>query len=193
MSAVDVDEILEHRLNANMHSMPYDVYSELFDSIDALGTELDRLQSENAKLRDLMHERASRRAIDHMTEDELRIWATNLYDRIDELEAENAKLRESVSNLLAQRDERLATAETENAKLRELCADMYCLCFESELPHEVAWAAYEKYEPCELCHERHGGRSVCAGTAEDMSETCCIPYQAEVVAACLRELGIEVG
>ena len=44
MSAIDVDEILEHQLNANMLSMPYDVYSELFDSIDSLGVELDKLR-----------------------------------------------------------------------------------------------------------------------------------------------------
>ena len=46
MSAIDVDEILEHQLNANMISMPYHVYAQLFDSVAALG-------KENAKLREL--------------------------------------------------------------------------------------------------------------------------------------------
>lgn len=44
MSVIDVDEILEHQLNANMLSMPYDVYSELFDSVAALGDENEKLR-----------------------------------------------------------------------------------------------------------------------------------------------------
>ena len=52
-------------------------------------------------------------------------WQTNvLLDAADMLD-ENARLRESVSNLLTQRDERLATAETESAKLRELFIDFW--------------------------------------------------------------------
>ena len=45
MSAVDVDEILDHQLNANMLLMPYEVYAQLFDSVAELG-------DENAKLRE---------------------------------------------------------------------------------------------------------------------------------------------
>ena len=45
MSAVDVDEILEHQLNANMLLMPYEVYVQLFDSVAELG-------DENAELRE---------------------------------------------------------------------------------------------------------------------------------------------
>lgn len=51
---VDVDEIIEHVINANMLSMPYDVYSELFDAVDGLGVEIENLQSDNAKLRELV-------------------------------------------------------------------------------------------------------------------------------------------
>ena len=53
MSNVNVDEIIEHQLNANMLAMPYDVYSQLFDSICELGDERDQLKAENAKLREL--------------------------------------------------------------------------------------------------------------------------------------------
>ena len=52
--AEDADEIIEHIINANMLSMPYDVYSELFDAVDGLGVEIEKLQSENAKLRELV-------------------------------------------------------------------------------------------------------------------------------------------
>ena len=48
----EVDEIIEHVINANMLSMPYDVYSELFDAVDGLGVEIENLQAENANLRE---------------------------------------------------------------------------------------------------------------------------------------------
>lgn len=48
----DVDEIIEHVINGNMLSMPYDVYVELFDAVDGLGVKLENLQSENDKLRE---------------------------------------------------------------------------------------------------------------------------------------------
>lgn len=51
--AAEVDEIIEHVINANMLSMPYDVYSDLFDAIDGLGVKIENFQSENAKLREL--------------------------------------------------------------------------------------------------------------------------------------------
>ena len=50
----DVDEILEHVINGNMLSMPYDVYTELFDAVDGLGVKAEKLQAENAKLRELV-------------------------------------------------------------------------------------------------------------------------------------------
>ena len=49
--------------------------------------------AENAKLRELMYERAHKHAIHHMTEDELRITAANVM-------AENAKLREQTERLV---------------------------------------------------------------------------------------------
>ena len=48
----NVDEIIEHVINANMLNMPYYVYSELFDAVDGLGVEIENLQAENAKLRE---------------------------------------------------------------------------------------------------------------------------------------------
>lgn len=53
---------------------------------------IEDLTAENAKLRDLMYERAHRHAIQHMTEDELRIVATNVLD-------ENANLRRLMSTM----------------------------------------------------------------------------------------------
>lgn len=50
----DVDEILEHVINGNMLSMPYGVYLELFDAVDGLGVEIEKLQDDNAKLRELL-------------------------------------------------------------------------------------------------------------------------------------------
>ena len=61
-------------------------------TIDRLGVENNKLKAENAKLRELMYERAHKHAIHHMTEDELRITAANVM-------AENAKLRELVDGL----------------------------------------------------------------------------------------------
>lgn len=52
----DVDEILEHVINANMLSMPYDVYSELFDAVAGLGVKVEKLQAENANLRELVRD-----------------------------------------------------------------------------------------------------------------------------------------
>ena len=50
----DVDEILEHVINGNMLSMPYDVYTELFDAVDGLGVKAEKTEAENAKLRELV-------------------------------------------------------------------------------------------------------------------------------------------
>ena len=82
--------------------------------------------------------------------------------------------------------------KAENAKLRELCADLYVLCYEHEVGWKLADSTWEKYEPCDLCKERHGGKSPCASTSRDMSEECCDPYQAELFAKCMAALGIEV-
>lgn len=84
----DVDEILEHIINANMLSMPYDVYFELFDAVAGLGVEIENLQAENVKLREQ---------------------SERLFDKTLELATENNKLRELC---------KLCEREAENAKLR---------------------------------------------------------------------------
>ena len=86
----------------------------------------------------------------------------------------------------------LQEALEENAKLRELCTDLYVLCYEHEVGWKLVDSTWEKYEPCDLCKERHGGKSPCASTSRDMSEECCDPYQAELFAKCMAALGIEV-
>ena len=78
------------------------------------------------------------------------------------------------------------------SKLEELLLDLYCLCFPQSFEWEVVDHTYDKYSPCELCHKAHDGKSPCARTSEDLSEECCKPFQAAVVADCLRKLGIEV-
>lgn len=52
--AEDADEIIEHVLNANMLNMPYHVYSDLFDAVDGLAVDIEKLQDENANLRKLL-------------------------------------------------------------------------------------------------------------------------------------------
>lgn len=79
------------------------------------------------------------------------------------------------------------------AKLEELLADLYILCFPQTFEWEVTDHTYEKYSPCELCEKAHGGKSPCASTSRDMTDECCNPFQAVVVADRMRELGIEVG
>lgn len=110
----DVDEILEHIINANMLSMPYDVYFELFDAVAGLGVKLENLQSENANLRGYIERK------EHLA---------NIARLIDE----NAKLRERVTELdeLLPENGRWYRAETveayvtEIAKLRELVRGMH--------------------------------------------------------------------
>ena len=83
-------------------------------------------------------------------------------------------------------------AEDEIKDLREMCRDLYILRFEHQVDWKLSMDTYEKYDPCDLCYREHGGKSPCASTAEDMSEECCDPYQATIVAEKLRELGVEV-
>ena len=60
---------------------------------DVLFQHITKLQVENDKLRDLMYERAHRYALHHMTEDELRIVATNLME-------DNTELQELIIDLV---------------------------------------------------------------------------------------------
>ena len=74
------------------------------------------LVAENARLRDLMYDRAHDHAIQHMTEDELRITAVNALD-------ECAKLRDELDAAkhdLSLFSERIVELGAENAKLHEL-------------------------------------------------------------------------
>lgn len=76
--------------------------------------------------------------------------------------------------------------------LEDLVRDLHCLCYPSTYEWEVADETYDKYSPCELCEESHGGKSPCASTSKDMSEECCKPFQARVVADRMREIGMEL-
>lgn len=104
-----------------------------------------------------------------------------LVRRIDELCQENDQLRRRIDSLGA-----------ENDKLREQCADLHILCYPQSYEWEVTDHTCDKYSPCELCEKAHGGKSPCASTSEDLTEECCKPFQAKVVADRMRELGIEV-
>ena len=78
-------------------------------------------------------------------------------------------------------------------KLEELLVDLYCLCYPQCFEWEVTDHTYSKYSPCELCEEAHGGKSPCASTSKDLEEECCKPFQAAVIAARMRELGVWEG
>lgn len=60
------------------------------EAFDALTDGIEKLKEENRELRELMYSRAHRFALQNMTEDELRIVATNLLEQIN-------KYRELVS------------------------------------------------------------------------------------------------
>lgn len=60
------------------------------DEVYGLHCEIGRLEQENARLKELIYDRAHDYAIQHMTEDELRITAANAMD-------DNRKLRELMS------------------------------------------------------------------------------------------------
>ena len=66
-----------------------DTICELRGALQVASVDYRQLADENAKLRDLMYDRAHDHAIQHMTEDELRITAANALE-------ENAKLMELV-------------------------------------------------------------------------------------------------
>ena len=116
-------------------------------------------------------------------------------DVIEGLEREYARLQDARDVVFEDAKEiaaQLCDARTENAKLRELVWDLYCLAYPSAVEWEVSDEAYDKYSPCKKCHELHGGKSPCASATKDMTEECCAPIQAVIVADRMRELGIEV-
>lgn len=85
---------------------------------------------------------------------------------------------------IAEQSERIASLE-------ELVLDLYCLAYPNAVEWEVSDAAYDKYSPCKKCHELYGGKSPCASTTKDMTEECCAPIQAAVVADRMHELGVD--
>lgn len=105
----DVDEILEHVINANMLSMPYDVYSELFDAVDGLGIKIEKLQAENAKLRE--EQREYQATID------------SLVDECADHKAENDRLWEYIARKRHLKN--FARLVDENSQLRKLVRDMW--------------------------------------------------------------------
>lgn len=106
----------------------------------------------------------------------------------ESLKEQNAQLRQQLADVT----ESMGRVEERCAKLRERCRDLYILRFVRQMEWKLSMETYEKYDPCDLCQKEHGGKSPCASTAEDMSEECCNPYQAAIVAEKLRELGVEV-
>lgn len=86
----------------------------------------------------------------------------------------------------------MSKQSTRVSELEELAFDLYCLAFPSAVSWKMTDRAYEKYSPCEMCEKAHGGESPCASTSKDLTEECCKPFQAKVVADRMRELGIKV-
>ena len=87
---------------------------------------------------------------------------------------------------------RMSKSSERVVKLEELLSDLHILCYPQSYECKVTDDTYEKYSPCELCEKAHGGKSPCASTSEDLTEECCKPFQAKVVADRMRELGVEV-
>ena len=86
---------------ANLMRDAADTIWELRGALQVASVDYRHLADENAKLRDLMYDRAHDHAIQHMTEDELRITAANALE-------ENAKLRELVHWMYDRMDESCA-------------------------------------------------------------------------------------
>ena len=77
-------------------------------------------------------------------------------------------------------------------RLREMVHDLYCIAFEDEVSWKAVDKVYEKYHACDLCKADNNGKSPCAYTSKDLTDTHCKPHQARAVAEKMRELGIEV-
>lgn len=99
---------------------------------------------------------------------------------------------ERVYHHLYETMEGIAEQSERIASLEELVLDLYCLAYPSAVEWGASDAAYDKYSPCKKCRELHSGKSPCASATKDMTEECCAPIQAAVVADRMRELGLEV-
>ena len=115
-----------------------------------------------------------------------------IYKQTKEIAVVMGELPCSIEELYRTEASESGKLQNENAKLRELVLDLYCLAYPNTVEWKVSDATYDKYSPCEKCHELHGGESPCASTAEDMTEEWCTPIQANVVADRMRELGVKV-
>lgn len=86
----------------------------------------------------------------------------------------------------------------ENARLRELARDLFALALPRRFEVEVADEVYERYDPCERCKKVMGDRYPCrhgfdsTDEMERVGHLYCDMFRADVVAAKMRELGIEV-
>ena len=79
------------------------------------------------------------------------------------------------------------------SELEKLAFDLYCLAFPKSVSWEISSEIYDKYSPCELCEKAHCGKSPCANTSKDLTDECCNPFQAVVVADRMQKLGLDVG
>lgn len=123
---------------------------------------------------------------------QLALMCANSDRTIDELGAENKQLKAENAKLRGQYEAVIDDYRSKVTKLRQLCADLHILCYPQSYEWEVTDHTYEKYSPCELCEKAHGGKSPCASTSEDLTEECCKPFQAKVIADHMRELGVDV-
>lgn len=110
------------------------------DEFYGLHCDIGRLEQENARLRELIYDRAHEHAIQHMTEDELRITATNVLD-------ENHKLRELVAlwMVIDKHMSLCAITDCRQCPVREECEkSVYLEGLLGIDPKELSWRVQER-------------------------------------------------